>query len=80
MRRIFLFQGSQAGVFHVTSRDEAMALVRTQLELWTRSGLVDVIEEWRQRQLARIFNLRVPLKAACIPYRFAASCIHGNHG
>jgi REP element-mobilizing transposase RayT len=37
--------------------DEAMALVRTQLDLWTRSGLDSAIEEWRQRQIARMFNL-----------------------
>ena len=29
--------------------DKAMALVRTQLGLWTRSGLTEAIEEWRQR-------------------------------
>ena len=31
--------------------------MRAQLELWTRSGLTDVIEEWRQRQVARMFSL-----------------------
>ena len=48
--------------------DEAMALVRTQLDLWTRSGLADVIEEWRQRQLARMFNLSEFVR--CVKLRF----------
>ena len=139
MRRIFLFEGSQAGVFHITSRfldrvyhfgdddskdqflkivrayedllgvevltfcimsnhfhllvrvphrpaefdvplevilarmeraigDEAMDLVRKQLDLWTRSGLTEVIEEWRQRQLARMFNLSEFVR--CVKLRF----------
>jgi hypothetical protein len=33
--------------------DEAMALGRTQLDLWSRSGLSDVIEEWQQKQNER---------------------------
>ena len=151
MRRIFLFQGSQAGVFHVTSRfldrvyhfgeddskdqflkivrayedllgvevltfcimsnhfhllvrvphrpegfdvslevilarmeraigDEAMALVRTQLELWTRSGLTDVIEEWRQRQVARMFSLSEFVR--CVKLRFTRwhNRKHGRRG
>ncbi len=139
MKRIFLFQDSQAGVFHVTNRfldrvchfgddeskdqflkivrayedllgvevltfcimsnhfhllvrvphrpegfdvplevilarmeravgDEAMALVRTQLDLWTRSGLTGAIEEWRQRQVARMFNLSEFVR--CVKIRF----------
>ena len=48
--------------------DEAMALVRTQLDLWTRSGLEDVIEEWRQRQVARMFNLSEFVR--CVKLRF----------
>ena len=48
--------------------DEAMALVRTQLELWTRSGLTDVIEEWRKRQVARMFNLSEFVR--CVKLRF----------
>ena len=48
--------------------DEAMALVRTQLDLWTRSGLTDVIEEWRQRQVARMFNLSEFVR--CVKLRF----------
>ena len=151
MRRIFLFEGSQAGVFHVTSRfldrvyhfgddeskdqflkivrayedllgvevltfcimsnhfhllvrvphrpegfdvplevvlarleraigDEAMALVRTQLDLWTRSGLTEVIEEWRQRQLARMFNLSEFVR--CVKLRFTRwhNRKHGRRG
>ena len=48
--------------------DEAMTLVRTLLELWTRSGLVDVIEEWRQRQVARMFSLSEFVR--CVKLRF----------
>ena len=45
-----------------------MALVRTQLELWTRSGLTEVIEEWRQRQVARMFSLSEFVR--CVKLRF----------
>jgi REP element-mobilizing transposase RayT len=48
--------------------DEAMALVRTQLELWTRSGLDSAIEEWRQRQITRMFNLSEFVR--CVKLRF----------
>ena len=48
--------------------DEAMALVRTQLDLWTRSGLADVIEEWRRRQVARMFSLSEFVR--CVKLRF----------
>ena len=51
--------------------DEAMALVRTQLDLWTRSGLTDVIEEWRQRQMARMFNLSEFVR--CVKLRFTVT-------
>lgn len=48
--------------------DEAMALVRTQLDLWTRSGLDSAIEEWRQRQIDRMFNLSEFVR--CVKQRF----------
>ncbi len=48
--------------------DKSMALMRTQLGLWTRSGLTDTIEEWRQRQLARMFNLSGFVR--CVKLRF----------
>ena len=60
--------------------DEAMALVRTQLDLWTRSGLTDVIEEWRKRQLARMFNLSEFVR--CVKLRFTRwhNRKHGRRG
>ena len=60
--------------------DEAMALVGTQLELWTRSGLTDVIEEWRQRQIARMFNLSEFVR--CVKLRFTRwhNRKHGRRG
>ena len=60
--------------------DEAMALVRTQLELWTRSGLTDVIEEWWQRQIARMFNLSEFVR--CVKLRFTRwhNRKHGRRG
>lgn len=48
--------------------EEAMALVRTQLDLWTRTGLDSAIEEWRQRQIARMFNLSEFVR--CVKQRF----------
>ena len=35
---------------------------------WTRSGLTDVIEEWRKRQVARMFNLSEFVR--CVKLRF----------
>lgn len=35
----------------------AMALLRTQLKFWQAAGIRTVIEEWRQRQIARMFSL-----------------------
>ena len=60
--------------------EEAMALVRTQLELWTRSGLTEVIEEWRQRQVARMFNLSEFVR--CVKLRFTRwhNRQHGRRG
>ncbi len=151
MKRIFLFENSQAGVFHATSRfldrayhfgseeskdqflkmvrayedllgvevltfcimsnhfhllvrvphrpegfdvplevilarmeraigDEAMALVRTQLDLWTRSGLSGVIEEWRQKQVDRMFSLSEFMR--CVKLRFTRwhNRKHGRRG
>lgn len=34
---------------------EAMGLLRKQLEFWQRAGLDSVIEEWRRKQVARMF-------------------------
>ena len=48
--------------------NEAMAQVRTQLDLWTRTGLMEAIEEWRQRQLARMFSLSEFVR--CVKLRF----------
>ena len=48
--------------------EEAMALVHTQLEFWQRAGLDSVIEEWRQKQIARMFSLSEFVK--CIKMRF----------
>lgn len=36
---------------------EAFALVRGQLEMWERAGMTQALEDWRQRQLARMFSL-----------------------
>ncbi len=60
--------------------DEAMELVRTQLDLWTHSGLTDVIEEWRQRQVARMFNLSEFVR--CVKLRFTRwhNWKHGRRG
>jgi len=60
--------------------EEAMALVRTQLELWTRSGLDSAIEEWRQRQVARMFRLSEFMR--CVKLRFTRwhNRKHGRRG
>jgi hypothetical protein len=60
--------------------EEAMALVRTQLELWTRSGLDSAIEEWRQRQVARMFSLSEFVR--CVKLRFTRwhNRKHGRRG
>jgi len=60
--------------------EEAMALVRTQLELWTRSGLDTAIEEWRQRQVSRMFNLSEFVR--CVKLRFTRwhNRKHGRKG
>jgi len=60
--------------------EEAMALVRTQLDLWTRLGLDPVIEEWRQRQMARMFNLSEFVR--CVKLRFTRwhNRKHGRKG
>jgi REP element-mobilizing transposase RayT len=48
--------------------EEAMALVRSQLEFWQRTGMDSVIEEWRQKQIARMFSLSEFVK--CVKLRF----------
>ena len=60
--------------------EEAMALVQTQLELWTRSGLTEIIEEWRQRQVARMFSLSEFVR--CVKLRFTRwhNRKHGRRG
>jgi REP element-mobilizing transposase RayT len=49
--------------------EEAMALLRKQLEFWQRSGMDSVIEEWRQKQVARMFSLSEFVK--CVKLRFS---------
>lgn len=49
--------------------EEAMAMARKQLEFWARSGMESVIEEWRQKQIARMFSLTKFLK--CLKLRFS---------
>ncbi len=48
--------------------EEAMALMHSQLEFWQRTGLHEVIEEWRQKQVARMFSLSEFVK--CVKFRF----------
>ena len=47
---------------------DAMELLRKQLEFWKRTGLDDLTEEWRQRQIARMFSLSEFVK--CVKFRF----------
>ena len=58
--------------------DEAMALVRTVLDFWTRSGLTEVIEAWRQRQVARMFNLSEFVRCAKLGFCLLRR-LYGNH-
>jgi len=60
--------------------EEAMALVRTQLDVWARSGLDSAIEEWRQRQVARMFSLSEFMR--CVKLRFTRwhNRKHGRRG
>ena len=48
--------------------EDAMGLLRKQLEFWQRAGLDSLIEEWRQKQLARMFSLSEFVK--CVKFRF----------
>ena len=36
---------------------ETISLLRKQLDFWQRAGLDSLIEEWRHKQLARMFSL-----------------------
>lgn len=49
--------------------EEAMILVRGQLEFWERSGMESAIEEWRRKQIARRFSLSEFVK--CVKLRFS---------
>lgn len=48
--------------------EDAMTLLRKQLEFWQRAGMDTVIEEWRQKQIARMFSLSEFVK--CVKFRF----------
>ena len=48
--------------------EDAMMLIRKQLDFWQRAGLDQVIEEWRQKQVARMFSLSEFVK--CVKFRF----------
>jgi len=47
---------------------EAMALVRKRLEFWQRAGMDSAIEDWRRKQVARMFSLSEFVK--CVKFRF----------
>ena len=47
---------------------EAMGLLRKQLDFWLRAGLYSLIDEWRQKQIARMFALGEFVK--CVKFRF----------
>ncbi len=47
---------------------DAMVLLRKQLDFWQRAGLDSVIEEWRKKQVARMFSLSEFVK--CVKFRF----------
>ena len=48
--------------------EDAMGLLRKQLDFWQRAGLASLIEEWRQKQIARMFSLSEFVK--CVKFRF----------
>ena len=48
--------------------EDAMGLLRKQLEFWKSAGMDSVIEEWRQKQIARMFSLSEFVK--CVKFRF----------
>ena len=48
--------------------EDAMGLLRKQLEFWQRTGLDSLIEQWRQKQIARMFSLSEFVK--CVKFRF----------
>ena len=47
---------------------ETISLLRKQLDFWQRAGLDSLIEEWRHKQLARMFSLSEFVK--CVKFRF----------
>ena len=47
---------------------EAMKLVRRDLELWDRTGNSSAVEEWRQRQMRRMYSLSHFM--GCVKQRF----------
>jgi hypothetical protein len=48
--------------------EDAMGLLRKQLDFWQRAGLDSLIEQWRQKQIARMFSLSEFVK--CVKFRF----------
>jgi REP element-mobilizing transposase RayT len=48
--------------------EDAMGSLRKQLEFWQRAGLDSLIEQWRQKQIARMFSLSEFVK--CVKFRF----------
>ncbi len=48
--------------------EDAMGLLRKQLDFWQRAGLDSLIEQWRQKQIARMFALSEFVK--CVKFRF----------
>ena len=48
--------------------EEAMKLVRRDLRFWETTGNVEAIEEWRQRQMKRMYSM--PEFMGCVKQRF----------
>ena len=48
--------------------EEAMKLVRQQMALWESTGNGEAVEQWRQKQVARMYSLSEFVK--CVKFRF----------
>ena len=48
--------------------EDAMKLVRQSMALWESTGNVEAVEEWRQKQVARMYSLSEFVK--CVKFRF----------
>ena len=48
--------------------EDAKGLLRKHLDFWQRAGLDSLTEEWRQKQIARMFSLSEFVK--CVKFRF----------